>query len=56
MENSRRSTVRDARIINEIIVDAYGPGERAMGWYYYLEDKLLVPFKARCTTERPIHP
>ena len=24
----------------EIIVDAYGPEEQALGWYYYLDDKL----------------
>ncbi len=37
----------------EAIVDAYGSGERAMGWYYYLDSKLNVPFKARCRSTRP---
>ena len=32
----------------KIVVDAYDEGERAMGWYYYLEDRLSFPFKARC--------
>jgi hypothetical protein len=26
------------------VVDAYGPEEQAMGWYYYLEDKIRSPF------------
>ena len=32
----------------EAIVDAYGSEERSMGWYYYLDNKLKFPFKARC--------
>lgn len=32
----------------EAVVDAYDSEERATGWYYYLEDKLSFPFKARC--------
>jgi hypothetical protein len=46
--------VREERIIMEAVVDAYGPEERAMGWYYYLDNKLKVPFKARCRVLRPI--
>lgn len=40
----------------EIIVDAYGPEEQAMGWYYYLEEKLHFPFLAKCIAERAISP
>jgi len=40
----------------EIVIDAYGPQEQALGWYYYLEDKLRFPFKARCIRERRISP
>jgi hypothetical protein len=40
----------------EIVVDAYGPEEQAMGWYYYLDDTLNFPFKARCIAERRISP
>lgn len=40
----------------EIIVDAYDESERAMGWYYFLEDKLSFPFWARCIAKRPISP
>lgn len=36
------------RIRNEIIVDAYDELERALGWYYYLRDNMIVPFKAKC--------
>ena len=27
-----------------------------MGWYYYLEERLKVPFKARCKSKREISP
>lgn len=47
---------REERITMEIIVDAYGPEEQAMGWYYYLQEKLHFPFLARCLTERAISP
>ena len=40
----------------EAVVDAYDEIERAMGWYYYLEGKLAVPFKARCKARRAISP
>jgi hypothetical protein len=32
----------------EIVVDAYGMEERAMGWFYYLQDKIAFPFIAKC--------
>ena len=48
-----KDDVREQRITMEAIVDAYDSGERAMGWYYYLEDKMEVPFKARCRVARP---
>ncbi len=47
---------REERIYMDVVVDAYGPEERAMGWYYYLDDTLQCPFTARCTTQRPISP
>jgi hypothetical protein len=40
----------------EIIVDADDDDERAMGWFYYLEDKLSFPFLTRCINERAISP
>ncbi|MCB1098463.1 MAG: calcium-binding protein [Verrucomicrobiae bacterium] len=36
------------RIHNEAIVDAHGEEERAIGWYYYLDDKLSAAFPAKC--------
>ena len=47
---------REHRITMEIIVDAYDPEEQALGWYYYLEDTMHFPFKARCTSERTASP
>ena len=47
---------REHRIQMEAIVDAYGPEEQAMGWYYYLEDRIQFPFQARCQAERSISP
>ena len=38
----------------EIIVDAYGPEEQAIVWYYYLEEKLQFPFTAVCNAKRAI--
>jgi len=34
----------------EVVVDAYDETERAMGWYYYLEDRLDFPFPAKWLT------
>lgn len=39
--------VREERITMEVVVDAYDEMERAMGWYYYLEDHLRFPFTAK---------
>ena len=47
---------REERIQMEIIVDAYGPEEQAMGWYSYLSDTLRVPFRARCIARRRTSP
>lgn len=52
----KRNEKREHRISEKIIVDAYGEFERAMGWYYYPEDKLRFPFTATCVTERSISP
>jgi len=43
-----KDAVREERIFMEAIVDANGPEEQAMGWYYYLDDKISFPFKAEC--------
>jgi Calcium binding len=56
MAKPKRDPVREARIHEEIIVDAYGPEEQAMGWYYYLEDKIHFPFQAKCIGSNVISP
>ena len=56
MASKRKERDREARIDNEIVVDAYDASERAMGWYYYLEEQLLPPFTATCIKTRPISP
>ena len=47
---------REHRITYEAIVDCYDEGERAMGWYYYLEAALAFPFKARVQNARKTSP
>ena len=47
---------REDRIAMEIIVDAYGAEEQAIGWYYYLEEKLQFTFTAICNEKRAISP
>lgn len=51
-----RDDEREERIMMEIVVDADGSDERAMGWYYYLENVLQFPFTATCTAKRAISP
>ena len=52
----KRDEEREERITMDIVVDAYNEIERAMGWYYYLEDRLQFPFKATCIGKRAISP
>jgi len=47
---------REERIIMEVVVDAYGPEERSMGWYYYLADTIQFPFAAKCKSQRSTSP
>ncbi len=47
---------RQQRIEQEIVVDANGPEEQAMGWYYYLEEKLRFPFRGKCISARATSP
>ena len=56
MAKPRKNSTREQRIEDEIVVDAYGPEERAMGWYYYLEDKIRFPFRARCAASKVVSP
>jgi hypothetical protein len=56
MARPAKDEEREERLHNEIIVDAYGPAEQAIGWYTYLEDRLRFPFRATCIGERTISP
>ncbi|MEQ8223009.1 MAG: calcium-binding protein [Candidatus Eremiobacterota bacterium] len=52
MERINKDREREERISMEIIVDSKDAEERAMGWYYYLEDRISFPFTAICITEK----
>ena len=56
MSKIRKDKVRENRISMEIVVDAYGPEEQAMGWYSYLYDTLSFTFLTKCITKRAISP
>jgi hypothetical protein len=56
MPKPKRDPVREDRIQNEAIVDAYGPEEKAMGWYYHLDNTIHFPFQAKCISSRPTSP
>jgi hypothetical protein len=56
MKKTKKDPIREERIENEAIVDAYGPEEQALGWYCYLENKIRFPFRARCTVTKAVSP
>lgn len=56
MAKPKRNRLREERIHNEVIVDAYGPEEQALGWYYYLENKISFPLSARCIAAKMVSP
>lgn len=56
MKRTAKDATREARIHNEIIVDANGPEEQAMGWCSYLGEKTRFPFQARCIARRIVSP
>ena len=56
MPNFEKDAERERRISDEAIVDAYGPEEQALGWYYYLQEKIAFPFMARCIKETKSSP
>jgi hypothetical protein len=56
MPKPKINRAREDRIEMEVVVDANGTEERVMGWYYYLEEKLAVPFQARVKTQLPSSP
>lgn len=56
MAKRKRDPVREERIHNEVVVDAYGPEEQALSWYYYLEGKIRFPFQAKCIVAKVVSP
>ncbi len=56
MAKPKQDKKREQRIQQEIVVDAHNAEEQAMGWYYYLEDQLGFPFRAKCIAPRAISP
>jgi Calcium binding len=56
MSKVKEDPEREERITMEAIVDAYGAEEQAMGWYYYLAEKIQFPFTAKCIEKRSISP
>jgi Calcium binding len=56
MAKRKKNPIREDRIQNEAIVDAYGPEEQAMGWYYYLENKIRFPFLGKCIVAKVVSP
>ncbi len=56
MKRPKKSDVKERRIDVEILIDAYDSEEKAMGWYYYLNDNIQFPFQAKCITEHKSSP
>jgi hypothetical protein len=56
MKRPSENREREDRFTDEVVVDAYGEEERAMGWYYYAADNIAFPFKARCALKRAVSP
>ncbi len=55
MSRIEKDPEREERIVMEAIVDAR-PEEQAISWYYYLQDRIAFPFKARCLKETKVSP
>ena len=56
MGRPKQDPIREARIHDQAIVDAYGSEEKAMSWYYYLEGKVQFPFRATCIAAKATSP
>jgi len=56
MAKAKRDKQREQRIQGEIVADAHDAEEQAIGWYYYLEEHLRFPFRAKCIAQRAISP
>jgi hypothetical protein len=56
VKKPKRDPIREDRIQNQAIVDAYGPEEQTMSWYYYLDRKIRFPFQAKCIAPKVVSP
>jgi hypothetical protein len=56
MAKPKKDAARERRIVMEIVVDAHDDEERAMGWYFYLDDTLEFSFTAICLAKRSTSP
>ena len=56
MRKPKPNRALETLISVEVVADAYSSEERAMSWYYYLEEKLAFPIKAKCTVARAVSP
>ncbi len=56
MARLKEDPIREKRIDYEIVVDAYGEDERAMGWYCHAENEMQFPFRARCQVADEVSP
>lgn len=59
MDRPPKDQAREERISMQAVVDAYDREERALGWYYYLDEEIgyaSEPILARCIAERAISP
>ena len=56
MRKPPKDSVREDRIENEAIADAYGSEEKAMSWHCYLEGKVRFPFRATCIAAKITSP
>ena len=56
MAEIKKDERREQRIRDEAIVDAHGPEEQAIGWYYYLKGRCQFPFTSTCIANRLTSP
>ncbi len=56
MNGTERDDEREERITMEIVADAYNEIEKALSWYYYLDEMLGFPFRAECIAKRATSP
>jgi hypothetical protein len=56
MGKAKEDKLREDRIMDEIVVDAYDSEERILGWQAYLDDNLQFPFQVKCVKEIVVSP